>query len=128
MKKIRIFCLALLAAFVLSSCHTEDKTTPEYATETFVDAFYTADFNTMYKCTPKNYHPIIEQMQRAMNKNKTKFEQIKENEVEILETTCVSQNDSVAQCECHFKYNGMERKVTYVLCKEDGKWLVDLTI
>lgn len=128
MKSIRIFCLTVLAVLTLSACKSEDKTTPEYVTKTFVEAFYTGDFNTLYKCTPKDNHVIIEQMQRAMNNRKDKLEEIKKNEIKILEVKCVLNEDSVAEYECRFLYNKAERKSTYNLCKEDGKWLVDLTI
>lgn len=128
MKKILFVCMVVLSVAMLSSCDREDKTTPEYATKTFVTAFYTGDFNTLYKITRKNNHKLIEQIQRAMNKDKARYEIVKKNKIEILDVKPVVVEDSLAECECHFMYNSVERKSTYNLCKEDGKWLVDVTL
>lgn len=128
MKRILFACLVALSVVMLSSCKSEDKTSPEYVTKTFVNAYFTGDFNTLYKCTPKNNHAIIEQMQRAMNKNKAQYEKVKKNKVEIIEVKPVFEEDSLAEYECRFMFNDKERTSTCDLCVEEGKWVVDLTL
>ncbi len=117
-------------AILLFSCKSnkQNAETPEETTVTFVNAFYTGDFDDMYKCTAKSNRPIIQQMQKAMNGNKEKLEEIRNNEIEIQDVTCTMQNDSVAECECKFLFNKNNRKMTYNLRNENGKWVVDLTV
>lgn len=130
MKITRLIFLFLLSACTLFSCNFSKKNaeTPENATTTFINAFYTGDFDELYNCTAKNNRPIIQQMQKTMNGNKEKLEQIRKNEVEIQDVQCTMQNDSVAECTCRFLFNKSPRKVTHNLRHENERWVVDLTI
>lgn len=130
MKKIKLILLTVLAATFLFSCKSSKKelSTPENATKTFVQAFYTADFDELYKCTAQNNRPIIQQIQKMTNNQKEQLEKMRKNEIIIRDVKCLSQNDSVAECECQFLFNKEEKKLTYNLRKEEEDWHVDLTI
>lgn len=130
MKKTKLILLTLLASILLFSCNSSKKklSTPEDATRTFVQAFYTADFDELYKCTAHNNRPIIQQIQKMTNNQKEQLEKLRNNEVVIRDVKCLSQNDSVAECECQFLFNKEEKKLTYNLRKEDEDWHVDLTV
>lgn len=128
MKNIKIFGIVILTALLFWACNKEDKSTPEYAAKAYIVAFHTGDFNTLYKYTAKSNHKLIEQLQSMMNKNKDKLEEIKNNTVEIQQDTLISINDSVAECHCRYLFNGKKRSGTYNLYKEDGRWVVDITV
>ncbi len=130
MKKTKLFLFSLCAILLLSSCNSSKKhlETPEDATKVFVQAFYTADFDALYKCTVQNNRPIIQQIQKLTTSQKGKQEQMQKNEVEIKDVKCISQDDSIAECQCVFLFNKNEKDITYNLRKEDGNWHVDLSI
>lgn len=130
MRKIKLLLLAATSCLILFSCNSSKNnlSTPENATKTFVKAFYTADFDELYKCTAQNNRPIIQEIQKMTNRQKEQLEKMKKNEIEIKEVTCLSQNDSVAECKCVFSYNQQEKNLTYNLRKEEGDWHIDLTI
>ena len=140
---MKTLMLAMLAALSLSfaSCASKGgdtqtpesaaKTfvqTPESAAKTFVTAFYTADFDELYKSTAKSNRPIIQQLQKHMNDHPDKLQQMRKNEIVINDVKCEMQNDSVAECKCQFLYNQKKQTATYNMRKEDGTWRVDLTI
>lgn len=130
MKKVKLILFTALASLVLFSCNSSKRSlsTPEDATRTFVQAFYTADYDELYKCTAHNNRPLIQQLQKMTNNQKEQLEKIKHNEIIIRDIKCLSQNDSVAECECQFLYNKKEKKLTYNLRKEEEDWHVDLTV
>ena len=128
MKTMILTVLSVLFVMFQSCGGGENADTPEAATKKFVEAFYTADFDELYKSTVKNNRPIIQQMQKYMNGQQEKLHQMHKNEIEFKEVKCVTQNDSVAECKCHFLYNQKEQNGSYNLRKEDGVWRVDLTI
>ncbi|MBO4504170.1 MAG: DUF4878 domain-containing protein [Bacteroidales bacterium] len=132
MRKMKTLMLAMLAALSLSfaSCASKggDTQTPESAAKTFVTAFYTADFDELYKSTAKSNRPIIQQLQKHMNDHPDKLQQMRKNEIVINDVKCEMQNDSVAECKCQFLYNQKKQTATYNMRKEDGTWRVDLTI
>ena len=122
--------MLMAALFVLGGCkgETNQYLTPESTTEVFVNAFCTADFETMYDCTAENNRVIIQQIEKQMNMQKEQLKKIKENKVEISKVECKMQNDSVAECVCHYKLNGTPKKNVYMLNKKDSKWLVNLRL
>lgn len=128
MNKIKILIIGILSIVAISSCKNKKVEGPEDVTKAYVIACYTADFDQMYKLTPSNNRPIIQQLQKQMNNHQDKWESMKKNEVEIIDVACTMLSDSTAECECHFKLNKSDRKIPYDLRMEDGKWLVDLRI
>lgn len=128
MKTMILTVLSVLSVTFLSCGSGENADTPEAATKKFVEAFYKADFDELYKITVKSNRPIIQQIQKYMNGQQEKLHQMRKNEIEFKEVKCEMQNDTVAECKCHFLYNKEDRNGSYNLRKEDGVWRVDLTI
>jgi len=89
-----------------------------------VTAFITADFNNMYKYTRSNNKEIIQQLEKTTDD--AQRERMKNVKVEFQDVTCKMENDSLAECSCHFTKDGAKRNGDFCLCKEDGKWVVDL--
>lgn len=129
MKKIKLCFILAIAVVAFASCNKqkkEDFQSPEKVTTAFVQAFYTGDFNNMYKFTLSKNHVIIDNLKN--NLPKAKLEEVQKNKVEVQKVVCTMQKDSVAECKCHFIYNGADREIPFDLRKEDGKWLVDLSL
>jgi len=126
MNKLKLLLVGLLSIVALSACKSNKTETPEDVTKAFVVAFWTGDFDHMYKLTPQNNRQLIQQLQQQMTNHQDKLENMKKNDVEIIEVKCISQNDSVAECECEFTINKANRTTSYELRKENDCWLVDL--
>ncbi len=125
MKQMRYLFVVLLVAISLISCKSIEKAeTPEEVTKAFVTAFITADFNNMYKYTRSNNKEIIQQLEKTTDD--AQRERMKNVKVEFQNVTCKMENDSLAECSCHYTKDGAKRNVDCCLCKEDGKWVVDL--
>lgn len=130
MKKILVVLLVAACAVSLTSCKEKKEaqifTSPEKVTEEFVKAFYTADFDNMYKYILKSNHKLIQSTQENLSKDREKA--LHENKIEIQDVKCTFQNDSVAECTCKFLCNGEEQEIPWILKKSNEKWFVDLTL
>ncbi len=125
MKQMRYLFVVLLVAISLISCKSIEKAeTPEEVTKAFVTAFITADFNNMYKYTRSNNKEIIQQLEKTTDD--AQRERMKNVKVEFHNVTCKMEHASLAECSCHYTKDGAKRNVDCCLCKEDGKWVVDL--
>ena len=125
MKQYRFLFIVLLATLSLISCKSMEKAdTPEEVTKAFVTAFTTADFNNMYKYTRSNNKPIIQQLEKTTDE--AQRERMKNVKVEFQKVTCKMESDSLAECNCQYTKDGAPRNVDCCLCKEEGKWVVDL--
>lgn len=126
--KLRTVLILSLMILLGVSCKVEDTTTPEYATKEFLKSFNTGDFPTIYKYTPAKEHIFIEQLEKAMNENKEKYERVKKNKLEITSITCTEQTDSTAVCHCIYSLNGKVKDQEFNLKKEDEHWCVKLSL
>ncbi len=126
--KLKIATLLFLVLTLGFACKMEDKTTPEYATKAFIEAFNKGDFPNIYKHTPAKEHIIIEQIEKMMNEDKDRYEKVKKNRVEIISVTCKEASDSTAVCHGVYKLNGQEKSDDFSLKKEDDHWCVRLSL
>ena len=129
MKKILVVLLLTACAVTMNSCKEKDEKifeSPEKVTAEFVKAFYTADFDQVYKYIMKNNYKIIQSTQPSLTEEKEK--EIQQNKIEIQEITCTFKDDSVAECKSLIICNGKKQEIPWILRKSNDKWLIDLTL
>ena len=129
MKK-RFWILVLVCTcLMIGSCQNSmKKNTPEAVTETFLKAFYTADFTHMFQVTTKKSHLVIKQLQEGMKDRPEQLETMRNRKIEFTETKIVNQTDSTAVCASTFKVDGKDTQAEWELLKENDEWKVTMVI
>lgn len=114
---------------MIGSCQNSmKKNTPEAVTETFLKAFYTADFTHMFQVTTKKSHLVIKQLQEGMKDRPEQLETMRNRKIEFTETKIVTQTDSSAVCASTFKVDGKDTQAEWELLKENDEWKVTMVI
>lgn len=128
--KHRIWILLVACVCLLSvSCqNNKQKNTPEAVTESFLKAFYTADFTHMYQVTTKKSEVVIKALQNGMKESPEQLETMRARKIEFVETKVVSQTDSTAVCASIFKVNGDNQQAEWELLKENDEWKVTMVL
>ena len=128
--KRRFWILFLACAcLMMGSCqNSKKKNTPEAVTESFLKAFYTADFTQMYQVTTKKSQIVIKQLQEGMKDRPEQFEIMRNRKIEFTETTIVNQTDSTAVCASTFKVDGEDKQAEWNLLKENDEWKVTMVL
>ncbi len=118
-----------MTAIVCISCDskTDIYKSPEKVTEKFIVAFYTADFENMYKLSVPHTQPLIRNLQKSMRNNPERLKTMNANHVEVQNIKCEYINDTLAMCSCQFTCENQPKKTSYRAKKMDGKWLVDIS-
>ncbi len=126
----RFWILFLVCAcLMIGSCqNSKKKNTPEAVTESFLKAFYTADFTHMYQVTTKKSHQVIKQLQAGMKDRPEQLELMRKRKIEFTETKIVSQTDSTAMCASTFKVDGEDKQAEWELLKENEEWKVTMVL
>lgn len=130
MKNLRFWITLLACACVMFfACqNNKKKSTPEEVTETFVKAFYTADFTNMYQYASKQSQIAVTTVKNSMNNQQSYLEEMKKREVVFVETKISMQTDSTAVCDCSFTVNGQPKESQWQLVKENDEWKVTLVL
>ena len=127
-KRFWILFLAC-ACLMMGACqNSKKKNTPETVTESFLKAFYTADFTQMYQVTTKKSQVVIKQLQESMKDRPEQLETMRKREIEFTETKIVNQTDSTAACASTFKVDGEDKQAEWELVKENDEWKVTMVI
>ncbi|MBR4648196.1 MAG: DUF4878 domain-containing protein [Bacteroidales bacterium] len=127
-KRFWILFLAC-ACLMMGACqNSKKKNTPEAVTESFLKAFYTADFTHMYQVTTKKSQVVIKQLQESMKDRPEQLETMRKREIEFTETKIVNQTDSTAACASTFKVDGEDKQAEWDLVKENDEWKVTMVI
>ena len=127
-KRFWILFLAC-ACLMMGACqNSKKKKTPEAVTESFLKAFYTADFTHMYQVTTKKSQVVIKQLQESMKDRPEQLETMRKREIEFTETKIVNQTDSTAACASTFKVDGEDKQAEWELVKENDEWKVTMVI
>ncbi len=114
---------------MMGACqNSKKKNTPEAVTESFLKAFYTADFTQMYQVTTKKSQIVIKQLQASMKDRPEQLETMRKREIEFTETKIVNQTDSTALCASTFKVDGEDKQAEWDLVKENDEWKVTMVI
>ena len=115
--------------FLVCACqNSKKKNTPEAVTESFLKAFYTADFTHMYQFTTKKSEVIIKALQDGMKDRPEQLETMRARKLEFEETKIVSQTDSTAVCASTFKVDGEQQQAEWELLKENDEWKVTMVL
>ena len=113
----------------MGSCqNSKKKNTPEAVTESFLKAFYTADFTHMYQVTTKKSQVVIKTLQDGMKDRQDQLEAMRKRKIEFTETKIVTQTDSTAVCASTFKVDGKDTQAEWELLKENDEWKVTMVI
>ena len=127
-KRFWILFLAC-ACLMMGACqNSKKKNTPEAVTESFLKAFYTADFTHMYQFTTKKSQAVIKALQDGMKERPEQLETMRARKVEFQETKIVTQTDSTAVCASMFKVDGEDHQAEWDLLKENDEWKVTMVI
>ena len=122
MRRRNWILLAACACLVVCACQNKKEGTPEFVTEQFAKAIYTADYTHMYQYTTRKSDFVVKQLQdHQVAKN---VEKLRDSKVEIVETKVLHQTDSTASCSCTVKINGRPRTDQWDLLKENDEWKV----
>ena len=129
MKKRFWIIFLVCVCLMMGACQNNKKNnTPEAVTESFLKAFYTADFTHMYQVTTKKSELIIKALQNGMKDNPEQLETMRARKIEFVETKVVSQTDSTAVCASVFKVNGDNQQAEWELLKENDEWKVTMVL
>lgn len=129
MKKNFWILFLVCACLMMGSCqNSKKKNYPEAVTESFLKAFYTADFTHMYQVTTKKSHVVIKQLQEGMKDRPEQLETMRNRKIEFTETKIVTQTDSTAVCASTFKVDGKDTQAEWELLKENEEWKVTMVI
>ncbi|MBO7494199.1 MAG: DUF4878 domain-containing protein [Bacteroidales bacterium] len=127
-KRFWILFLAC-ACLMMGACQNSKKNnTPEAVTESFLKAFYTADFTQMYQVTTKKSQVVIKQLQAGMKDRPEQLETMRKRKIEFTETKIVNQTDSTALCASTFKVDGEDTQAEWELLKENDEWKVTMVL
>ena len=119
----------MCACLMMCACqNSKKKNTPEAVTESFLKAFYTADFTHMYQFTTKKSEVIIKALQDGMKDRPEQLETMRARKLEFEETKIVSQTDSTAVCASTFKVDGEQQQAEWELLKENNEWKVTMVL
>ena len=117
------------ACLMMGSCqNSKKKNSPEAVTESFLKAFYTADFTHMYQCTTKKSQVMIKALQEGMKDRTEQLETMRKRKIEFIETKIVTQTDSTAVCSSTFKLDGEEKHAEWELLRENDEWRVTMVL
>ena len=129
MKKRFWILFLVCACLTIGSCQSsKKKNTPEAVTESFLKAFYTADFTHMYQVTTKKSQVVIKQLQEGMKDRPEQLETMRNRKIEFTETKIVTQTDSTALCASKFKVDGEDKQAEWELLKENDEWKVTMVL
>ena len=129
MKKRFWILFLVCACLMMCACqNSKKKNTPEAVTESFLKAFYTADFTHMYQFTTKKSEVIIKALQDGMKDRPEQLETMRARKLEFEETKIVSQTDSTAVCASTFKVDGEQQQAEWELLKENDEWKVTMVL
>ena len=129
MKKRFWILFLVCACLMMVSCQSsKKKNTPEAVTESFLKAFYTADFTHMYQVTTKKSQVVIKQLQEGMKDRPEQLETMRNRKIEFTETKIVTQTDSTAVCASTFKVDGEDKQAEWELLKENDEWKVTMVL
>lgn len=129
MKKRFWILFLVCACLMMGSCqNSKKKNTPEAVTESFLKAFYTADFTHMYQVTTKKSQVVIKQLKEGMKDRPEQLEMMRNRKIEFTETKIVAQTDSTAVCASTFKVDGEDKQAEWELLKENDEWKVTMVL
>ena len=129
MKKRFWILFLVCACLMMGSCqNSKKKNTPEAVTESFLKAFYTADFTHMYQVTTKKSQVVIKALQDGMKDRQDKLEEMRKRKIVFTETKVVTQTDSTAVCASTFKVDGKDTQAEWELLKENDEWKVTMVL
>ena len=129
MKKRFWILFLVCACLMMGACqNSKKKNTPEEVTESFLKAFYTADFTHMYQFTTKKSQVVIKALQDGMKDRPEQIETMRKRKIEFTETKVVTQTDSTAVCASAFKVDGEDTQAEWELLKENDEWMVTMVL
>jgi hypothetical protein len=113
-KNLLKLVVVVIAIIAFNACN--DANTPEAVVEKYFAAMENQDWDEAKKLSTKETHEMVDLMKSFADMAE---EDAEKEEMKVTDIECEIDGE---ECECSFKMNGEEDKIT--LLKQDGKWLV----